>query len=85
MKRKLYELPRPLPIAPMSSRGGQRRLDEHASGNLRPSPTCGLAPDVIVMGSSSVMIGFLPAARIGDMTAHGGTIILSESTVMIGG
>ncbi len=42
-------------------------------------------PDVIVKGSATVMIGFLPAARIGDSTAHGGTIILGEPTVMIGG
>ena len=47
--------------------------------------TCVGPPDTIVMGSSSVMIGFLPAARIGDTTAHGGTIVLGEFTVMIGG
>jgi uncharacterized Zn-binding protein involved in type VI secretion len=47
--------------------------------------TCVGPPDVIVMGSTSVMIGFLPAARIGDPTAHGGTIVLGEFTVMIGG
>lgn len=47
--------------------------------------TCVGPPDVIVKGSTSVMIGFLPAARIGDTTAHGGTIILGEFTVMIGG
>lgn len=42
-------------------------------------------PDVIIKGSATVMIGFLPAARIGDSTAHGGTIVLGEPTVMIGG
>jgi uncharacterized Zn-binding protein involved in type VI secretion len=47
--------------------------------------TCVGPPDTIVMGSTSVMIGFLPAARIGDTTAHGGTIVLGEFTVMIGG
>ncbi|HWY56580.1 MAG TPA: PAAR domain-containing protein [Terriglobales bacterium] len=47
--------------------------------------TCVGPPDLIVMGSTSVMIGFLPAARLGDPTAHGGTIILGEFTVMIGG
>jgi uncharacterized Zn-binding protein involved in type VI secretion len=47
--------------------------------------TCVGPPDTIVMGSTSVMIGFLPAARIGDPTAHGGTIVLGEFTVMIGG
>ncbi len=47
--------------------------------------TCVGPPDVIVMGSTSVLIGFLPAARLGDPTAHGGTIVLGEFTVMIGG
>lgn len=42
-------------------------------------------PDSIVKGSSTVMIGGMPAARMGDSTAHGGTIMLGEPTVMIGG
>ncbi len=41
-------------------------------------------PDVIVKGSMTVLIGGLPAARMGDTTAHGGTIVLGEPTVMIG-
>jgi hypothetical protein len=41
-------------------------------------------PDVIVKGSMTVMIGSLPAARMGDQTAHGGVIVLGEMTVMIG-
>ena len=36
-------------------------------------------------GLDSVMIGFLPAARMGDPTAHGGTIVLGELRLMIGG
>jgi uncharacterized Zn-binding protein involved in type VI secretion len=31
------------------------------------------------------MIGFLPAARMGDMTAHGGNIVMGCPQVMIGG
>ena len=42
-------------------------------------------PDSIVKGSSTVMIGGMPAARMGDNCAHGGTIVLGEPTVMIGG
>jgi uncharacterized Zn-binding protein involved in type VI secretion len=42
-------------------------------------------PDVIAMGSSTVMIGGLPAARMGDMTAHGGNIVIGCPTVIIGG
>jgi uncharacterized Zn-binding protein involved in type VI secretion len=41
-------------------------------------------PDVIVLGSFTVLIGNLPAARIGDLTAHGGTIVLGAFTVLVG-
>jgi hypothetical protein len=41
-------------------------------------------PDVIVKGSPTVLIGNLMAARIGDLTAHGGVIILGCFTVIIG-
>ena len=42
-------------------------------------------PDSIVKGSATVMIGNKPAARMGDSTAHGGSIVLGAPTVMIGG
>jgi uncharacterized Zn-binding protein involved in type VI secretion len=42
-------------------------------------------PDVIVKGSATVLISSLPAARMGDMTAHGGTIVAGCPTVLIGG
>lgn len=41
-------------------------------------------PDTIVAGSATVMIGSMPAARLGDSTAHGGTIVAGEPTVLIG-
>jgi uncharacterized Zn-binding protein involved in type VI secretion len=47
--------------------------------------TCTGPPDVIVKGSATVLIGGLPAARMGDMTAHGGTIVIGSPTVIIGG
>jgi uncharacterized Zn-binding protein involved in type VI secretion len=46
--------------------------------------TCTGPPDAIVAGSGTVMIGGKPAARLGDSTAHGGTIMLGDFTVMIG-
>jgi uncharacterized Zn-binding protein involved in type VI secretion len=46
---------------------------------------CAGGPDVIAMGSSTVLIGGMPAARLGDLTAHGGTIVVGLPTVMIGG
>lgn len=42
-------------------------------------------PDAIVRGSATVNIMGLPAARIGDATAHGGTIVMGIVTVNIGG
>jgi hypothetical protein len=36
------------------------------------------------MGSPTVLIGGLMAARMGDPTIHGGVIVLGEMTVMIG-
>ncbi|NOQ24873.1 MAG: type VI secretion protein, partial [Bacteroidales bacterium] len=46
--------------------------------------TCVGPPDTIIAGSGTVMIGGMPAARMGDSTAHGGSIILGCPTVMIG-
>ena len=45
---------------------------------------CTGPPDSILVGSSTVFIGGMPAARLGDATAHGGSIILGEFTVLIG-
>jgi uncharacterized Zn-binding protein involved in type VI secretion len=47
--------------------------------------TCVGPPDVIAMGSATVIIGGLLAARMGDMTAHGGVITVGCPTVIIGG
>ena len=41
-------------------------------------------PDVVALGSFTVMIGGKPAARMGDTTAHGGKIVLGCPTVLIG-
>ncbi len=46
--------------------------------------TCVGPPDSIVAGSATVLIGGMPAARMGDSTAHGGTIVQGEPTVLIG-
>jgi uncharacterized Zn-binding protein involved in type VI secretion len=46
--------------------------------------TCVGPPDAIAMGSTTVMIGGKPAARMGDTTAHGGSIVMGCPTVMIG-
>jgi len=46
--------------------------------------TCVGPPDVIVLGSFTVLVSGLPAARLGDLTAHGGAIVLGFPTVLIG-
>jgi uncharacterized Zn-binding protein involved in type VI secretion len=42
-------------------------------------------PDSIEQGSTSVNIGGMPAARLMDPTVHGGMIVMSAVTVIIGG
>jgi uncharacterized Zn-binding protein involved in type VI secretion len=38
---------------------------------------------VIALGSFTVLIGGMPAARMGDLTSHGGSIVLGCPTVII--
>ena len=42
-------------------------------------------PDTLIKGSATVLIGGKPAVRMGDSTAHGGTVIAGFPTVLIGG
>jgi uncharacterized Zn-binding protein involved in type VI secretion len=48
-----------------------------------PATPCAGGPNAVVQGSSKVKINGQPAARIGDKTAHGSTIITGFMTVMI--
>jgi uncharacterized Zn-binding protein involved in type VI secretion len=41
-------------------------------------------PDVIALGSFTVLTMSMPQARIGDTTAHGGSIVLGCFTVLVG-
>lgn len=45
---------------------------------------CTGPPDTVVLGSTGVFIGGRPAARMGDMCGHGGTIAVGCPTVLIG-
>jgi uncharacterized Zn-binding protein involved in type VI secretion len=47
--------------------------------------TCVGPPDMIVMGSLTVLTEEMPQARILDPTVHGGMIVLGEFTVLVGG
>jgi uncharacterized Zn-binding protein involved in type VI secretion len=46
---------------------------------------CTGPPDMIAVGSTTVLVGGLFAARIGDQTVHGGVIVTGAPTVLIGG
>ena len=46
--------------------------------------TCVGPPDTIIKGSATVMVNNMPAARMGDTTAHGGVIVIGAPTVIIG-
>jgi uncharacterized Zn-binding protein involved in type VI secretion len=37
------------------------------------------------LGSATVLIGGQPAARMGDLTGHGGSIVVGFPLVLIGG
>jgi len=41
-------------------------------------------PDVIALGSFTVLTMSMPQARMLDITAHGGTIVLGCPTVLVG-
>lgn len=41
--------------------------------------------DSVIKGSGTVLISKKPAVRLGDTTAHGGTVVLGLPTVLIGG
>jgi uncharacterized Zn-binding protein involved in type VI secretion len=46
--------------------------------------TCVGPPDTIALGSFTVLTMNMQQARIGDLTAHGGNIILGCFTVLVG-
>lgn len=47
--------------------------------------TCASAPAVLIKCSGTVLVNKKPAARMGDMTNHGGVVVKGATTVMIGG
>lgn len=82
--------PAPVPIphvgGPVVSPGGPTVLiGMLPSATLGSMCVCVGPPDSVVKGSATVMICGKPAARMGDLTAHGGTIVVGCPTVMIGG
>ena len=60
-------------------------IDKLPAAVLGDSVVCVGPPDTIIKGSATVNIGGKPAARMGDSTAHGGTIVIGCPNVIIGG
>ena len=59
-------------------------IDFLPAATLTSMAVCVGPPDMIIMGSLGVMIGFLPAARMLDPTVHGGVIMMGSFTCIIG-
>lgn len=59
-------------------------IGELPAARVTDMAVCVGPQDIIVKGSPTVHINGLLAARIGDMTAHGGVIVAGFPTVMIG-
>ncbi len=54
------------------------------AARLADMAVCAGPPDAISKGSSGCLINNLLAARLGDPTTHGGTVVLGAPTVIIG-
>jgi len=59
-------------------------LEDIPSAVVGDMCVCTGPPDTIALGSSTVLFNDKPAARLGDTTAHGGTIAAGSATVLIG-
>ncbi len=55
-----------------------------AQARVTDTLTCVGPPDAIAIGSTTVFVNGLAAARFGDATLHGGVITLGLSTCLIG-
>ena len=70
---------------PIASPGGPTTLIAMLpSATVTSMCVCVGPPDLIALGSFTVLISSKPAARMGDLTAHGGTVVLGAPTVLIG-
>ena len=67
---------------PPAARVGDMHVCPMVTPAVPPVPHVG--GPILPPGYPKVLIGGLPAARMGDMTAHGGSIIIGLPTVLIG-
>ena len=59
-------------------------IEDLPAARITDLHTCVGPPAPVLQGSMSVFIGGIPAARMGDPTAHGGAIASGCFTVLIG-
>ena len=64
---------------------GSVEIEKQRAVRAGDTAKCENATDVITQGSGTVKMCGMPAARLGEVTAHGGQIITGAATVMIGG
>lgn len=65
-----------------------RSTDMHTCPMVNPGPSPHVGGPILPPGAATVLIGGLPAARVGDMAVCAGppdTIVAGSSTVLIGG
>ena len=58
-------------------------IGEMPSATLGVVSSCVGPPDTVIMGSVTVFMNLMPAARLGDPSAHGGAITLGAPTVLL--
>lgn len=76
--------PKPHVGGPVAAGSQDVMIGHLAAARVSDPCICTGPPDTIAMGSTTVMINGKPAARMGDMTVHGGSIVKGEPTVLIG-
>ncbi len=62
-----------------------RISDMHVCPMTSPGPVPHVGGPIVGPGVPTVLIGGKPAVRLGDSTAHGGTVVGGLPTVLIGG
>jgi len=82
---ELYAGSAPAPAGPERAAASRVVSGKMPQARISDLCVCVGPPDSIAMGSATVLAAGMPAARMGDSSAHGGTIVIGCPTVLIGG
>jgi uncharacterized Zn-binding protein involved in type VI secretion len=79
--------PQPHELATVTVGAPSVLIEGMPAAHVGSAVVCAGAPaqNAIAAGSASVLVCEMKAARTGDKTAHGGVIIATQGTVLIGG